>query len=439
MLPRLSKRDLLVYSAVLGLSLFPFMAVLAGALEDYVNAPDPFYNWKRTEQKHEPWGMITRLELVSQHWRNQFWSHHVVVVRPHTVRNPDVGLLLIKGDGVGEDSVDMLKVLAGRAGAVAAVIMSIPNQPFYDRTEDALVAYTFDQYLKTNDKTWPLLFPMVKSAVRGMDTVQAFIQQAFNATIKRFVVAGASKRGWTTWLTAAVDPRVKGIAPMAIDMLNMKVQLQWAEKIYGKQSEKISDYTDLNLHQKLDDAPMQRLRSWVDPYAYRHRYTMPKLLLLGTNDPYWTVDSLRHYWNDLPGPKLIFQTPNARHDLASGREAMQTLAAFFQMLADRKPLPKVTWVLRDTPRGKATATLKVDQPAKAVRLWSATSADRDFRDSTWSSRELGIQAGSSQTFAEIERPREGYCAYLMEVELISPTGQPYKLSTEAKVTPDDIK
>ncbi|HZA28127.1 MAG TPA: PhoPQ-activated protein PqaA family protein, partial [Gammaproteobacteria bacterium] len=142
---------------------------------------------------------------------------------------------------------------------------------------------------------------------------------------------------------------------------------------------------------------------------------------------------------DLPGPKLIFQTPNARHDLAGGREAMQTLAAFFQMLADRKPLPQVTWVLKDAPRGKVTATLQVDQTAKAVRLWSATSADRDFRDSTWSSQELGIQSGSSQTFAEIERPREGYYAYLMEVELISPTGQPYKLSTEARVTPDDIK
>ncbi|MGH8645838.1 MAG: PhoPQ-activated protein PqaA family protein [Gammaproteobacteria bacterium] len=32
----------------------------------------------------------------------------------------------------------------------------------------------------------------------------------------------------------------------------------------------------------------------LDPYAYRARYTMPTLLLLGTNDPYWTVNSSRH-------------------------------------------------------------------------------------------------------------------------------------------------
>ena len=68
---------------------------------------------------------------------------------------------------------------------------------------------------------------------------------------------------------------------------------------------------------------------------------MPKLLLLGTNDPYWTVDSLRHYWNDLPEPKLIYQTPNAGHDLNGGDQALQTIAAFFELIADQKSLPKI--------------------------------------------------------------------------------------------------
>ncbi|PYM10502.1 MAG: PhoPQ-activated pathogenicity-like protein PqaA type, partial [Verrucomicrobia bacterium] len=318
--PRLQKT--VAAAAIVAFLYFPGRAAVAGALEHYVNKPDPNYNWKRTEQKREGWGTLTRLEMVSQHWRDQFWSHHMIVVRPVEVRNPGIGFLFVTGDGDGEKTVEMLKTLAERAGAVAAVITKIPNQPLYDgRKEDALIAYTFDQFLKTGDETWPLLFPMVKSAVRGMDTVQAFAQKEFKQYIEKFVVSGASKRGWTTWLTGAVDPRVKAIAPMVIDMLNMKTQLQWSKKVYGRQSEEINDYTEMRFDERQDEPGMVKLRSLIDPYEYRSRYTMPKLLLLGTNDPYWTVDSLRNYWNDLPAPKLIYQTPNAGHDLGGGKEA----------------------------------------------------------------------------------------------------------------------
>jgi PhoPQ-activated pathogenicity-related protein len=414
-------------------------AAVAGPLEDYVARTDPHFNWKRTEQIKTGWGTVARLELVSQHWRGQFWSHYLLVARPNQVRHPEIAFLFITGDGNGDKNLDLLETLAVRAGAVTAVLTKVPNQPLYDgRKEDALIAYTFDQYLKTGDESWPLLFAMVKSAVRGMDAVQAFAREDFNQSIGKFVLSGASKRGWTTWLTGAVDLRVKAIAPMVIDMLNMKAQLQWAEKVYGKQSEEIADYTELNLHQKIDDPPMQKLRSWVDPYAYRDRYTMPKLLLLGTNDPYWTVDSLRHYWNDLPGPKLIFQTPNAGHDLGGGKEALQTLAAFFQMIADNQPLPKVEWTYASGPN-QATLAVKVDQKAKAIRLWTSASSDRDFRDEKWSSRDLAIESGSSAAVGQIETPKNGYRACLVEVELTSPTGHTYKLSTEARVAPDTIR
>jgi len=220
-------------------------------------------------------------------------------------------------------------------------------------------------------------------------------------------------------------------------MLNMRVQAAWAEKVYGKQSEQIHDYTDLDLIEKMDDPRMVTLRSWVDPYSYRQRYTLPKLLLLGTNDPYWTVDSLRHYWSDLPEPKLIFQTPNAGHDLGGGKEATQTLAAYFQMIADHKKLPKMNWQLQKD--GRPEVSVFVNQPAKSIRLWTADSEDRDFRNDTWTSSELAIKPGSSKAAAAVETPAKGYRAYLAEVVLTAPDGHEYKLSTEARVTPDNIK
>lgn len=411
-----------------------------GALEDYVGKPDTHYTWKQLEQKQEAGFAITHLELISQQWREGAWRHHVQVVRPEKVRHPGIAFLFITGDGDGRKNLPLLETLAQRAGAIAAVVTKVPNQPLYEgRKEDALIAYTFDQYLKSGDEAWPLLFPMVKSAVRAMDAVQAFAQQEYQQKVERFVVGGASKRGWTTWLTAAADLRVQGIAPMVIDMLNMKAQADWADKVYGRQSEQVRDYTDLHLIEKLDEPAMVKLRGWVDPYSYRQRYNLPKLLLLGTNDPYWTVDSLRHYWSGLPGPKLIFQTPNAGHDLAGGAEATQSLAAFFQMLADGQELPRMEWELKDVSKSSAEVTVKVNQPAKSIRLWTAESETRDFRKQQWSSRELEIKPGSSQASAKVETPEKGYRAYLAEVVLKSSTGDEYKLSTEARVTPDNIR
>jgi PhoPQ-activated pathogenicity-related protein len=278
---------------------------------------------------------------------------------------------------------------------------------------------------------------MAKSAVKAMDAVTEFVQQNGGSKIQGFVIAGASKRGWTTWLTGAVDPRIKGIAPMVIDMLNMKAQVNWAEKVYGKQSEQIHDYTDLNLIGKMDDPPMKRLRSFVDPYSYRERYNMPKLILIGTNDRYWTVDSLRHYWRDLPGQKLIYQTPNAGHNLGGGKEATETLAAFFEMIADGKELPKMEWEFHSSKR--AEVDLSITQPVKAVHLWTADSADRDFRDDKWTSRDVAAKGNGRTASVSVEAPASGYRAYLAEVVLTSPSGHDYKLSTEARVTPDSIK
>lgn len=422
----------------MNLALVQGLTLHAGALEDYLAKPDSAFAWKEVSRTNSGGFTIAHIEFTSQNWREQPWQHHLQIVRPAKIRNPDTAFLFITGDGSGRSRVEMLKVIAEQAGVVAAVVTKVPNQPLYNgRKEDALIAYTFDQYLKTGDPTWPLLFPMVKSAVRAMDAVQEVSRKAHDQKIERFVVSGASKRGWTTWLTGATDPRVAAIAPMVIDMLNMRAQSQWAEKAYGKQSEQISDYTDLNLIARMDEPRMVELRGWVDPYAYRARYTMPKLILLGTNDPYWVVDSLRHYWSDLPEPKLVFQTPNAGHDLDGGREAIQTLAAFVEIIADRKTLPKMQWTL---PGGDKTALgMTLDQPAQGARLWIADSTDRDFRNDKWTSHPVEIGTGSRQASVNIEAPTAGYRAYLGEISLKSPGGHPYKLSTEARVLPDMAK
>jgi PhoPQ-activated pathogenicity-related protein len=157
--------------------------------------------------------------------------------------------------------------------------------------------------------------------------------------------------------------------------------------------------------------------------------------LLGTDDPYWVVDSLRNYWNDLPDPKLVFQTPNAGHDLAGGREAIPVLAAFFQMIADHETLPRMTWQFTSNSPEAAIVNVSLSEPAQSFLLWTATSTNRDFRSSKWSSVELPATSGTNVT-AKVQKPETGWRAYLVETEMKSSTGHDYKLSTEARVIPD---
>src|SRR5262249_13227942 len=155
----------------------------------------------------------------------------------------------------------------------------VPNQPLLgDKKEDALIAETFVRYLETKDENWPLLFPMVKSAVRAMDAVEEWSKKEGRPEVKRFVVSGASKRGWTTWLTGAVDKRVAAIAPMVIVTLNMRAQNPHQLEIWGRYSEQIEDYVSRGLTERLETPDGLKLWKMIDPYTYRDRFTMPKML-----------------------------------------------------------------------------------------------------------------------------------------------------------------
>ncbi len=78
-----------------------------------------------------------------------------------------------------------------------------------------------------------VLLPMTKAAIRALDTVHSFIGGLLGNQINSFFTAGGSKRGWTTWLTAAVDTRVKAISPIVMDMLNFSNNVMHMYEAYG--------------------------------------------------------------------------------------------------------------------------------------------------------------------------------------------------------------
>lgn len=363
-------------------------------LDAYVKKPDPSFAWSVQGEVQTPLGTITTIDLASQTWQEIVWKHNLTVYSPKDVPAGDAMLFFITGGGTGSkpDEGDHSQGfgLARLCGARVAVLHQAPNQPLLgDKAEDALIAETFVRYLETKDENWPLLFPMVKSAVRGMDAVQAWAKDKGLPAVTRFVVTGASKRGWTTWLTGAVDDRVIAIAPMVIVMLNLGPQGPNQLKVWGKYSEQIDDYVQRGLMSRTQTEDGKKLWTMVDPFTFRERLKKPKMLINGTNDRYWTLDAIDFYWDDLIGPKYLVELPNAGHGLDKNRDwALHGLGVFFRHVTAGRPMPTLAWTKSKGADGTFTWTVHANAPPKAARLWQAHSATRDFRESPWESTPL---------------------------------------------------
>lgn len=406
-------------------------------LKGYVSKSDPTYSYEIVDTKEVEGCKAKIIRMNSQTWQDIVWTHWLVLLCPPELKDSDIAMLVISGGSNRQKEPDLnsleLKVaitVAKKTNSVIAVLSQVPNQPLFDgRNEDQIIAYTYDKYLNGEGEEWPLLLPMVKSAVRAMDTIQLVQKDLDNHAINRFVLTGGSKRGWTTWLTACTgDPRVVAIAPAVIDVLNMKQQMLHQLECYGTFSSEIEDYTRLKIPQRMHSPKGEQLLSIVDPYSYRNSLTLPKLLILGTNDPYWTVDSANLYFPDFPAPKYICYQPNTGHDASP--TGIATLAEFFLKAKEKKSFPAVSWEFSK----RNTISVKWDNPEGTAYLWKADSPNRDFRNSKWESTPL---KGKGKAKAKLAQPKTGWSAYYIEVRFPGSFGNPYSICTQMKVLPEN--
>jgi PhoPQ-activated pathogenicity-related protein len=423
------------------------------ALDKYVAAPDTNYSFHLVSAVPGTDQTTYILEMTSQAWLTTnevdrpLWKHWVIIVRPDTVTHSN-SLLFIGGganDGKAPKSADgNLVGIALATKSVVAELKMIPNQPLVfagetqGRKEDSLITYTWDKFLRTGDPKWPARLPMTKAAVRAMDTVSAFCgsPEGGNVKVDGFVVAGGSKRGWTTWTTAAVDRRVVAIVPFVIDVLNIEPSLLHHYAAYGFWAPAIGDYTAFRIMEWTGTPQYRALRKIVEPYEYRHRFTMPKFIVNASGDQFFLPDSSQFYFNDLPGVKYLRYVPNADHSL-KGSDAYETLAACYSAVLNNLHLPQFSWTLEKD--GAIRVTTK-DAPS-VVKLWQATNPNaRDFRlemlGPVWQSTTLTDQGGGVYV-GKVPKPPKGWTAFF--VELTFPSGNsfpPFKFTTQVRVVPD---
>lgn len=414
-------------------------------LARYVALPDESYGWAKRRSGQIGKGTYVELTLTSQTWRGLTWKHQLFIVKPSTMK-PDAkhALLVIEGgrwrDGLDRPTEDqslpreapVFAQLAEQLGTPLAILLQVPHQPIFDgKVEDQAIAYTFEQFLRTNDDTWPLLLPMTKSAVRAMDAVTEFAADHWSHRIETFTVTGASKRGWTTWLVGAVDRRATAIAPMVIDTLNMAMQMPHQLAVWGEYSPQIHDYTDRGLQDHLATAGGKKLREIVDPYSFRTRLTQPKLIILGTNDPYWTLDALDFYWNDLRGEKHVLYVPNNGHGLNDYPRVLGSIVALHRLNGSGKTLPKLDWSF-SRQGDQLKISMQTATPPEKVRVWLATSKNRDFRQARWIAADVAVPGRDGRTEYALEIPSSGYLAMFGEWQFDG-AEMPYFLSTNVEI------
>lgn len=426
------------------------------ALDRYIATPDPEYAWKLVQTYPGDGATTYVLELTSQRWRTEsevdrpVWKHWLTIVKPDQPQG-STGFLFIGGGNnnspVPEQASPRVVKLALETRTVVAELGMVPNQPlvFHDspenrRSEDDLIAYTRVKYIDTRDETWLVRLAMVKSGVRAMDAIQEFLKtsEAGQVDVQKFVVAGGSKRGWTTWLVGVVDPRVVAIVPLVIDALNSEEITRHHYEALGFFSPALKDYVNHKIFPQQVGTPAYReVLAIEDPYQYRHRQSlqMPKFVINAAGDEFFLPDNSQFYFQDLPQEKHLRYVPNAKHNL-EGSDALESLQAFYEAVLHNRPRPTFDW----KKQSDGALVVTPQQLPRAARLWQASNpAARDFRldviGKAYESQVLEPQPDGTYV-ARVNPPTEGFTAFFVEFEYDSGGTYPFEFTTEVSVVPD---
>ncbi len=436
------------------------------ALANYVNTPDDSYEWHQVFDVAGPGDAYHYyvLSMTSQTWRegdvnDPVWDHWLKIVVPQGVTLDDTALLYVSG-GSNTDMPDNIPT-SPDAGMVAAALATntvtaelkiVPNEPvyFFDepgtplRSEDDIIAYTYNQYLEhigePGNETWPLLLPMVKSAVRAMDTVQAFVPTITDGhQINNFINTGYSKRGWTTWLTTAVDDRIIASIPGVFDNPNQGPQMVHQYEVLGKFSEEVEPYSNEQIFERLKTPEAELLSRIVDPYRYfqNGRMDKPKLIINSAGDEFFMPDSTQFYFADIPGENNYLRyIPNTGHPLDA--RAIDSTITFMDAIENDRHLPDFSWTVQTNGEIHVNT---IDTPSQ-VLLWQATNpVARDFRHGynpsiVWTSSVLTDQGGGNYV-GSVPYPATGATAFLVELTFPSSVpGNPYVFTTDIRVNSD---
>ncbi|KAL3877581.1 hypothetical protein ACJMK2_035277 [Sinanodonta woodiana] len=445
-------------------------------LDDYVYAPDDHYSYQEIASFKGPDYTMYTYNMTSQKWKDEsildrpIWWHYLTITIPDKIV-VDSAFLFIDGgsnhDGppsVTDTFVALTTTFAASTGAIGANLKMIPNEPIAfsadpqkkERGEDAIIAWTWKTFVMTNSSDPEILLrmPMTKAAVRALDTITSVAMAKVGKKIDTFLVGGASKRGWTTWTTGAVDKRVIGIIPIVMDLLNIVKNLHHHYRSLGGWTFAFGDYYDLNFTSQLDNPNTQKMANIIDPIAYNDRFTnKPKYIITTGGDEFFMPDDSDYFYDQLSGPKYLRKLPNAEHSCAGHETSLFfSMRSFFLSVVMNEPLPKMEWIKLSTPNG-GKIRLTLDRQPMTIHAYHAETLDgkrRDFRllrgtpgnprkpqphPVIWLTQDV-TYLGNGVFEVEFENPEEGWLAFFIQVTFPGLMGSVLEFTTDAMIIPN---
>lgn len=438
-------------------------------LECYLQEPEvSMPSWKENSKYYDKIHHVTSsiYTFASQTWpksgmstRPLLWQHDLEIYRPDTVTTDQALLFVVGGTRYSPPhhlncSSYMLNFarLAAETHSIVIALKDVPNQylRFDDqvpRKEDSIIAYSWNRYLDDpyHNRYWPAHLPMTKAIIKAMDTVQQILSQEAQLTINHFMVAGASKRGWATWLAALSDTRINAIVPIVIDILNMRENLDLIYTRYNKQwPPAFHDYVIANIPSRMHTPEFANLIAIEDPLAYlvndhnnfyQKRLSIPKYIISASSDDFFVPDALTHYLNKLPGETLIRMVPNQSHyiDMAIVEDAV---LSYYHHILTQQPRPVLHWRLNSLGE---LASITTDRPPSSVKLWTAKNLySGDFRLAAhiiYTAKTLTGQCTKQQCHYVIpdRQLAKGWRSSFVEVSFAKHTDSPLVLTTPAYV------
>lgn len=334
--------------------------------------PVQINTYQLTSQSWSPAGLVTPAK----------WSHDVSIYIPRDVKGTTAVI-----------AIDMTpQVMIALAQSTNTIVVSLDNIPAIGlvyqndktpRVEDDSIGRSFELFTDNPDQRQdlPLHVPMAAAISQTIRLAQKELKPWH---VDKFIVTGASKRGWASWLAGISDPSVVAIVPFVADILNTKDIIKHMYQTYGGNWPiAFKPYYDHKIDLDLDKPAFGKLMKIEDPLQYlgsseASRLAIPKYIVNASGDDFFPADDSHYYYDKLPGEKSMRVAPNSDHN-GIANFMQSSLIPFVNRFQKHEALPTVTVAKADAGNPDQRLVTFSEKPTKVVQWTAVNTASRDFR------------------------------------------------------------